>query len=81
MHNLLRTDTPTQLALVDVADAPNTATRTQFGVSDRSAQGQHHFQEDINDDAVVLRHWTTHLLHAGSSWRRCMATGGGSRYA
>jgi hypothetical protein len=30
-RNLLRPDTPTQVALVDVSDAPNAATQTQRG--------------------------------------------------
>ena len=34
----LRADTPTQLALVDVASAPNASTLTYFGVADRSMQ-------------------------------------------
>jgi hypothetical protein len=34
----LRPDTPTQLALVDVACAPKASARTYFGVADRSAQ-------------------------------------------
>jgi hypothetical protein len=39
MPNLLRADTPTQFALVDVAEAHYTATRTQLGVSRTSARG------------------------------------------
>jgi hypothetical protein len=42
LRNLLRSDTPkyrgTLANSVDVADAPNTATQTQRGVTDRRAQ-------------------------------------------
>src|SRR5262249_47921743 len=58
----LRSDTPTQLARVEVTSAPNTATQTQLGVSDRSAQD------------LAMRRVTVSGLHAGHDLRRRSAT-------
>jgi hypothetical protein len=38
---------------VDVADAPNASTRTQFGVLDRSAQAQRSFLSNRDHDAAT----------------------------
>jgi hypothetical protein len=44
MRNLLRPDTPTLVALADVADAPNASTQTYFGSSGRRAQANEGWQ-------------------------------------
>src|SRR5262249_18968945 len=48
---------------VDVSDAPNTATRTQLGVADRSAQGS----------IRIVRRWPTQLRDCFSDVRKSSA--------